>query len=426
MEHKHKITVLVALQIILIVASFLIIVNFESQTNLNGNVVNVAGKNRLLTSQVQIELNRVLLHDPTHEIRVVEALEDLENNILFLRYGGQVSNIEIRPLAPRFEGDWNKVWDAFEEYKTKVSDLVSSEVVLSKDVADVEQAGDVLVHLSNVLTDNLGKDVEKISSQLVLLQIVLGLINVITHIFMITLIWRIFNYHTEQKIKMERFAILGEFAAMMAHDMRNPLGIIRNSVTLIHSSSGDDKTISEETRRMNRAIKRMSHQIEGVLNYVRTVPFVLEPASILEILTQSVDNVHTPDIIRITVPDKDATIQCDAEKLEFVFTNILLNAVQAIGNDRGDITIRLEDKQSMIVLSFENSGSDIPKDDVSRLFDPLFTTKMQGTGLGLTSSKKIIERHGGTIIASNAPVTFTIHIPKQRADGVYNEEDSHS
>ena len=369
-------------------------------------------KNRVLTSQVQIELNHLLLYDSMHKTQVLEALENLENNVLFLKHGGQLSEIKISPLASRFDSDWNEIWNTFEGYKVEVSDLVSQENTSLEGIVDAEQTGNVLVHLSDVLTDKLGKDIEQLSSRLIFLQIMLGLINVAAHISMISLIWRIFNRHAEQKIKTEKFVALGEFAAMVAHDMRNPLGTIRNSMTLIQSKDGG-RTIPEETQRINRAIKRMSHQVEGVLNYVRTIPLVLETASIREIIKQSLDNVQMPDTISLSIPDEDAVVQCDAEKLEFVFTNILLNAVQALGNDHGYITVKLDDKQDAVVLSFENSGSSISKDDAFRIFEPLFTTKLQGTGLGLTSCKNIIERHHGTITASNNPVTFTISLPKQ-------------
>ncbi len=412
MEHKYKIVILVTLQISLIVASTLIIVYSESEINLTGNTVNVAGKNRVLTSQVQIELNHLLLYDSMHNTQVLEALENLENNVLFLKHGGQLSEIKISPLASRFDSDWNEIWNTFEGYKVEVSDLVSQENTSLEGIVDAEQTGNVLVHLSDVLTDKLGKDIEQLSSRLIFLQIMLGLINVAAHISMISLIWRIFNRHAEQKIKTEKFVALGEFAAMVAHDMKNPLGTIRNSMTLIQSKGGG-RTIPEETQRINRAIKRMSHQVEGVLNYVRTIPLVLETASIREIIKQSLDNVQMPDTISLSIPDEDAVVQCDTEKLEFVFTNILLNAVQALGNDHGYITVKLDDKQNAVVLSFENSGSSISKDDAFRIFEPLFTTKLQGTGLGLTSCKNIIERHHGTITASNNPVTFTISLPKQ-------------
>ena len=410
-EHKQKIATLVALQISLIVASFLIIVYLESQTSHTGNVVNVAGKNRILTSQVHVELNRVLIADPPSEIHVLEALERLEANIMFLKHGGNVDEVVIFPLAPRFDDDWNDIWNSFESYKAKVLNLVRDRGMLEKSMADIDEASTTLVQLSDMLTSRLSDDSERLTTQIIIVQITLAIVNVVTHILMIILIWRIFNRYAEQRAMREKFAILGEFAATIAHDMRNPLGAIRNSMILIQGSS-DGRAVSVETQRVSRAVKRMSHQIEGVLNYVRNVPLILEPASIMEIMERSIDNVQIPDTITVSTPKKDATIPCDAEKLEFVFTNILLNATQTLGSERGRIVVRLDDRKNAVVLSFENSGANIAADSMPKIFKPLFTTKMQGTGLGLTSCKNIIERHGGTITVSNDPVTFTIQLPK--------------
>ncbi len=410
-EHKQKIATLVALQISLIVASFLIIVYLESQTSHTGNVVNVAGKNRILTSQVHVELNRVLIVDPPSEIHVLEALERLEANIMFLKHGGDVDEVVIFPLASQFDGDWNDIWNSFESYKAKVLNLVRDRGMLEKSMADIDEVSTTLVNLSDMLTSRLSDDSERLTVQIIIVQITLAIVNVVAHILMIILIWRIFNRYAEQRAMREKFAILGEFAATIAHDMRNPLGAIRNSMILIQGSS-DGREVSAETQRVSRAVKRMSHQIEGVLNYVRNVPLILEPASIMEIMEQSIDNVQIPDTITVATPKEDATIPCDAEKLEFVFTNILLNATQTLGSKRGRIVVRLDDRKDAVVLSFENSGTNIAADNMPKIFEPLFTTKMQGTGLGLTSCKNIIERHGGTITASNDPVTFTIQLPK--------------
>ena len=413
MEFRHKVAVLVALQITLIITSFLIIVYFESRTNLTGNIVNIAGKNRLLASLVQIELNHALFDDPKHGERILDALARLEENIHHLRHGGSINGMEIAPVPLRFDGDLSSIEDRFRQYHDMVTMLVSEKSFTRQNIEDAEQVGTQLVALSDTLTEKLGHDVEKLSAQLILLQVTLGTINVATHVFMIYFVWRIFNQYAAEQIKSEKFAAVGRFAAMIAHDMRNPLGTIRNSVTLILSDSKSE-LIRNETDRINRSIKRMSHQIDGVLNYVRATPFVLEPASIQEILRHSVNSMAIPENIALSLPGNDITVSCDAEKLEFVFTNLILNAIQAIGSDSGYITVKLDTKQDMIALSFENSGPSIPKKDMPKLFEPLFTTKMQGTGLGLTGCKNIIQGHRGTIAVDTNPVTFTISLPKIR------------
>ena len=85
--------------------------------------------------------------------------------------------------------------------------------------------------------------------------------------------------------------------------------------------------------------------------------------------------------------------------------------MQAI-NDSGEITIRVNDLENDVVVEVEDSGSGVPDDIISKIFEPLFTTKIKGTGLGLASCKSIIEQHGGSITVKNKPSTFIIKLPK--------------
>ncbi len=428
MKFTHKITAIVTAQIILIIASFLIIVHSESQINLAGNAVNIAGKNRAMTSMVQAELNRMMLFDGdpglTHDggdARLIAALENLENNILFLKDGGTISGIEIAPLHPQFGADWDKIWNKFSQYRDMVLNISSrqDQIALNEaGIADVERTGNELVNLSDILTRKLGEDIDKLSSDLVLLQTVLGTINVATHIAMISLVWRMFNRYAEGRIKEERFAAVGKFASMVAHDMRNPLGTIANSVELIKSQYGGSSAADAAIDMISRSVGRMSHQIDGVLNHVRSAPLILEDRSIREMLKGSLGAMAAiPQDISVSLPKSDAVIQCDPAKIEFVFANLLLNAVQAIGGEAsreksGSITVRLAEDDGAVTLEFENSGPPIPEENLRRVFEPMFTTKMQGTGLGLASCRSVVEQHGGSITASSDPVTFAVRLPK--------------
>lgn len=439
-KFTHKITVIVTAQIILIITSFLIIVHFESQTNLAGNIVNVAGKNRVLTIMVRDELSHELLHGSGQLLRdggtALTALDNLKENILFLKTGGSLSGVEIVPLSPRFDGDWINVWDKYVQYETIVHGFIStwegnegggtavaSSISDGVDIDDVKQTGDELVALSSTLTDKLGHDVAALSSDLIMLQVSLGTVNVAVHIFMIWIIWRIFNRHADQRIMMEKFAMVGEFSSMIAHDMKNPFGTILNSVALIKNHGGDESIVAPAIAKIERSVRRISRQIDEMLNYSRDVPFEIATVSVREMVDRSLDLIVVPGNVSVTLPENDALIRCDVEKMEMVFSNLLLNAVQAMGADGGRVSVRLTEEYSdgtgvaTTVLEFENSGPPIPRKDLPRIFEPLFTTKMEGTGLGLANCKNIVaNQHGGSISVANDPVRFTIRIP-QMEDG---------
>ena len=200
--------------------------------------------------------------------------------------------------------------------------------------------------------------------------------------------------------EQENLATIGQLSSNIAHDMRNPLGAIKSSTRRIQNQNKNNninnKVISDEILRINRAVKRMSHQVEGVLNYVRSTPIIPTNISVRDMLNYSLDIVNVPENINLKLPEKDTIIECDSEKIENVFVNLILNAVQAIGNDaKGSIIIRLEEKYNDIKIEFENSGPSISDDKLPHIFKPLFTTKLKGTGLGLSGCKNIIEQHKG-------------------------------
>jgi len=216
------------------------------------------------------------------------------------------------------------------------------------------------------------------------------------------------------KMKNERLGAIGQLSASMAHDLKNPLATIKTSATIIQKQTiNTDPEIEKAMQRMNRAIFRMSHQIDDVLNFVRITPLNLSEKKISDIINESIDSLEIPNNIKLKIQNSDFTILCDAKKLETVFTNIILNAIQAIGNLEGSVDIKSKINKDDIEIKVSDSGPNIPSEILDRLFEPLFTTKEKGTGLGLSSCKNIIEQHGGTISVHNNPTTFTIILPKK-------------
>ena len=218
------------------------------------------------------------------------------------------------------------------------------------------------------------------------------------------------------KIRNERLSAIGELSASMAHDLKNPLAVIKTASDTLKKKFGkQDKRIDRLFYNMDDAVTRMSHQIKDVLDYVRTTPLDIHDTNLNKIIQDSVASVAVPENISITIPKNNFTIKCDIRKMEVVFINLILNAVQAIGEEKkgGNISILAnEDSNHNIIIQVKNSGNRIPEDWISKIFEPLVTTKYQGTGLGLSTCKNIIKQHGGTISATNDPTTFTITLPK--------------
>jgi two-component system sensor histidine kinase HydH len=220
---------------------------------------------------------------------------------------------------------------------------------------------------------------------------------------------------TEKDIKKEKLEILGELASDLAHDLRNPMSIIKNAVDVMTIRYKDkiDREIFEHFAKISRSVTKMNMLISVVLNFARTQPLMLEKNSLLNIIHNSLEGIRVPDNMKIIIPENDISLKCDGTKLEVVFYNLLTNAIQSIGEDTsGQILIRFVKKANEIQIDVQNSGSPIPDESMQRIFEPLFSTKEHGTGLGLPSCKNIIEQHHGTLSARNHPTTFTILLPK--------------
>ena len=215
------------------------------------------------------------------------------------------------------------------------------------------------------------------------------------------------------RIKNERLTAIGELAASMAHDMKNPLGVIKSGIDIIkRRAKTEDGEINEIFQRMDRAISRMNHQVEDVLNYVRVTPLHVAPVSINSVILSALKSIEVPKNIDLQVDQQDILVKCDEKKMEIVFINLILNAIQAIGDNDGSIKIRTISESDRVVIEIQDSGAGIPEEIISDIFKPLVTTKQKGTGLGLASCKNIIEQHGGTISFTNNPTRFAISLPK--------------
>lgn len=215
------------------------------------------------------------------------------------------------------------------------------------------------------------------------------------------------------RIKNERLVAIGELSASMAHDLKNPLATIRSSADIIkRAKKGRDKDIDEVLARMDRAISRISHQIEDVLNFVRITPLTMKNVQIHSIFDSALESIEIPKNIEIEFPKSTLEIKCDMGKIEIVFINLILNAIQSIGNNSGKITINVKEDSPNIIIEVIDTGDGIPEEFLGKIFDPLVTTKEKGTGLGLSTCKNIIEQHGGKVSAKNHPTTFTIILPK--------------
>lgn len=215
-----------------------------------------------------------------------------------------------------------------------------------------------------------------------------------------------------EMLKKERLSAIGEITAKLSHDLRNSLTTIKLSSEAMQMrlEKRIDPKMEEHIPRINDAVSRMIHQISQVLGFVKTMPLDIKLVSLSAILDDAIKYTNIPARITITAPKEDYSLMADKIQLSVAFGNILSNAVDAI-KDSGKITIRASTDANSLILEFENSGEQIPDEDLDQIFEPLYTTKPLGTGLGLPSVKHIILEHKGTISVSSPPTIFKITLP---------------
>jgi len=218
---------------------------------------------------------------------------------------------------------------------------------------------------------------------------------------------------TNKLIQAERLSAIGEISARLAHDLRNPLTVIKGTVEIIKAKNKkiDTEFSSKQIEMMERAVSRMSNQIDEVLDFVKIQTLHATKNSLFETIGLSVTKIKKSADFSINVEGNNVQFVYDADKLEVVFDNVITNAVEAI-NEKGQIDIRVNDNSNEIVIEIEDSGTGVPEELLTKIFEPLFTTKQRGTGLGLASCKRIIEQHGGSINVKSKPSMFIIKLPK--------------
>jgi len=219
-----------------------------------------------------------------------------------------------------------------------------------------------------------------------------------------------------EMIKVERFTAIGELASRISHDIRNPLSNILMATELMKNSPPETKLdsdmVQERIKLISKNIERISHQINDVLGFVKNRRINKQTFQISSILKESLEITKIPSKIKFKTVNLNVKIDADPFQLQIVFNNLIMNAIQAVGKNKGEICVEAIETDRDLVLEISNSGPAIPKDVLPHIFESLVTTKQVGTGLGLVSCKTVIENHGGSITVKSNPTTFTIRLPK--------------
>ncbi len=224
---------------------------------------------------------------------------------------------------------------------------------------------------------------------------------------------------TEQLIRADRLAAMGELTAGVAHEVRNPLGVIRASVQLLEDAQCDPDRIAESADVIKQEIDRLDKVIKALLDFGRPSKPTMMRTSPTEVLQDVIlftgRFARQSDVaIEERFPDDLPEVLADPDQLKQVLLNLITNAVQAMDEaDGGTITLSARVEGDFVAMSVSDSGPGIPAEEMSKVFDPFYSTRDAGTGLGLTIVHRIVDEHGGHIEVESGPegATFTVVIP---------------
>jgi len=227
----------------------------------------------------------------------------------------------------------------------------------------------------------------------------------------------------EQLIRSEKLAAIGQLASGVGHELRNPLGAIKNAAFYVRRRIAKTELPTTEPRVLeflniiDEEVDAANKVITDLLGFSRVAKPTVSPVSIAGVIEDTLNHTPPPENVAITkdIDDNLPMVMVDADQIRQVFVNIVLNAQQAMTED-GHLDIRARSRGEFVEVEFTDTGSGIPETDINKIFDPLFTTKAKGIGLGLSVCKSILERHGGDIRVESVEgkgSTFTVSLPSQ-------------
>jgi signal transduction histidine kinase len=220
-------------------------------------------------------------------------------------------------------------------------------------------------------------------------------------------------------MKTERLATIGQVAASIGHELRNPLAVMQTSLQLLGRRVSDEPRAQRHLTKLGNQIGLCNAIISDLLELARDRPPERHMVDLVDLVRAAVAEVPHPEAISVSLnlPETMTPALVDAGQIRQVVINLALNAVQAIGPS-GQVEIRVEAQADDVALIVEDNGPGLPADVERRLFEPLFTTRSRGTGLGLALCRRITEKHGGTIAAGNRPeggARFVVTLPRDGA-----------
>ncbi len=228
----------------------------------------------------------------------------------------------------------------------------------------------------------------------------------------------------EKLSEAKRLSGIGTLAATVAHELRNPLGVIQTALYNV-SRKRKEQGLDKHLAHIAKKIAESNQIITNLLRYSRIKPPQCTKTSMFEILGESMAAAaerfagQNTEVIADLDPTKDVMVELDTVQIREVFDNILNNAYQAVADIEGKVKITGRIEDNAIRISVGDNGAGIDPEDLKQIFEPFFTRKSRGTGLGLTICRELVQLHDGTIEVESEPgsgTTVSVTLPLERTE----------
>ncbi|HWQ52123.1 MAG TPA: ATP-binding protein [Bryobacteraceae bacterium] len=235
----------------------------------------------------------------------------------------------------------------------------------------------------------------------------------------------------EQIKRADRLSAIGQLSASLAHEIRNPLGSIEGAANLLEQPGTPSEIRGKSLSIIRKEVQRLNRLLTGLLDFarprrpaLRTVDLATVLDSVIALVTHSARMGQIE--IRRTVPPGLPPVECDPEQLKQVILNLSINAIQAMP-EGGDLELALEPASGAVRISVRDQGEGIPASELEKIFEPFYTTKTNGTGLGLAVALQIVTQNRGTLTAEpNTPrgMRFIVTLPAGAPDVTRTDSDT--
>jgi len=229
----------------------------------------------------------------------------------------------------------------------------------------------------------------------------------------------------EEREVSRRMRALAEMTALLAHEIRNPLGSLELFAGLIKDATREDQEVSQWMVHLQAGLRALSATVNNVLHFYSQAPLETVPVNLVKLLNGTIEFLQPLALQRgmaiiwtpPEVSEAEVTISADQHRLQQVFFNIIINALKAMSAG-GTVTVRVSTERraerSWVRVAFGDQGAGIPAENLAKIFEAGFTTHRSSPGLGLAVCKRVMSQHGGTLEASSVEgqgSTFTLSFP---------------